>query len=84
MHCRRNALVKNRQHGLASRRRLTADLLAESIELALVHAVAVLAAARMADDAQIIEQFRFFDAAARTARRCAEDLRGHYEAGSAS
>jgi len=26
------------------------------------NAVAVLAAARMADDAQIIEQFRFFDA----------------------
>jgi hypothetical protein len=34
--------------------------------------------AREADDGAILAQFRGFDAATRTARRCAEELRGAF------
>jgi hypothetical protein len=60
---------------LASQARMTAELLAESLEIAIGFAVAALTAVHEADDEAIIASFRGFDAAARTARRCAEELR---------
>jgi len=60
---------------LSSQCRLTADLLGEAIEFAIVYGVAILAAVREADDEAIVASFRRFDAAARTARQCAEELR---------
>jgi hypothetical protein len=57
--------------------RLVADLLAESVEIAIAYGTGILRAVREADDAAILENFRGFDAAARTARRCAEQLRAH-------
>jgi hypothetical protein len=58
--------------------RITADLLAESVEIAMSFGVAILAAAREADNTAILTQFKGFDAASRTARRCAEELRGAF------
>jgi hypothetical protein len=63
---------------IASHCRLTSDLLAESVEIAMSYGVAILAAAREADDGAILAQFKGFDAATRTARRCAEELRGAF------
>jgi hypothetical protein len=60
---------------LASHCRMTADLLAESVEIAIASGTGILRAVRECDDPGILENFRCFDAAARTARRCAEDLR---------
>jgi hypothetical protein len=60
---------------LASQCRMTGELLAESIELAIGYGTAILAAILEGDDESIISNFRGFDASARCARRCAEDLR---------
>jgi hypothetical protein len=61
----------------AMRARMTCDLLAEAIEIANAYGLGVLRAIREADDSAILESFRGFDAAARTARRCAEALRAY-------
>ena len=53
---------------------MTAELLAESVEIAISYGAAILAAAREADDAGILENFRAFDAAARCAGQCAGEL----------
>jgi hypothetical protein len=60
---------------LASQMRMRADPLAEAIEFALTYGVAVLSAVREGDDDAIIASYRGFDAAARTARQCATELR---------
>jgi hypothetical protein len=57
------------------RARLLADLLAESVEIAIAYGTGILRAVREADDESAIEQFRDFDAAARCARKCATELR---------
>jgi hypothetical protein len=57
--------------------RLTADLLAESIEIAIHSGLNILSASRADDDDAIIHYFRTFDVAARTARKCAEELRSY-------
>jgi len=62
---------------LASHCRMTADLLAEAVEFTIHYGAAVLAAVREADDEGILESFRGFDVAARTARQCAEELRAY-------
>jgi hypothetical protein len=70
---------------LASQCRMTADLLAESTEIAISYGVAILAAVREADDDAILARFKGFDAAARTARACAEELLAYQsQAGAAS
>ena len=55
--------------------RLTAGLISEAVEIAMGFGINILAAAREDDDEAILRQFRGFDAAARTARQCAEELR---------
>jgi hypothetical protein len=56
--------------------RLQADLLAEAGETSGTYAPATLPAIRAGDNAATLESFRCFDAAARTASRAAEGLRG--------
>jgi hypothetical protein len=55
--------------------RMQADLLAEAIEIDIAFSAAILKGIREGNDIAVIEAFRCKDAAHRTARSCAEDLR---------
>jgi hypothetical protein len=55
--------------------RMVADLLAESVEIAMACGIGVLAAAREGDDDSLLHHFKGFDAGARSARRAAEQIR---------
>jgi len=74
--------IKNQAEGqpacpiiLAANWRITADLLAETMEIANAYGLGVLRAIRECDDSAILENFRCFNAAARCAPQCAEELR---------
>lgn len=68
---------------LVTNAQITADLLAESIEIAVAYGVAMLGAIRVGEFRDVIDGFRRFDEAARTAKACAVELRGILEVAAA-